>query len=131
MAFDAYNSNVPPAIASSGGGSLEGPTSIPANLTSMPNPTAAAMNSAKFFAGAAPITNQIAVKYGLSISDQQNAGKTGPANAAQPTTGGAAPIMTHVNPRKIHSMIKEGLPSIGQLYKPSLGGPSLKVKKTK
>ena len=54
MAFDAYNSNVPPA-----------------------------MNSAKFFAGAAPITNQIAGKYGLSISGQQNAGKTGPANAAQ------------------------------------------------
>ena len=123
MAWDAYNSNVPPASSM-----VEGPSNLTPNLTSMPNPVGSAINAAKFFAGAAPLTSQIASKYGLTIADQSDLGKQG-MNQGNVKGNAAAPIMTHVTPRKVHSQIKEGLPSVGQLYAPKLGGPTLGKKK--
>ena len=82
MAWDAYNSNVPPASSM-----VEGPSNLTPNLTSMPNPVGSAINAAKFFAGAAPLTSQIASKYGLTIADQSDLGKA-QMDAAQKSKAG-------------------------------------------
>ncbi len=115
--FQAFSSNIPPPIASGGAASLEGPANLMGNL-SIPNPLGG-MKSAP----------SIPTSYNTSIQAQANQGASGQNNVANPSTGVAAPIMTHVVPRKIHSAIKESLPSIGQLYAPKLGGPKLGRKK--
>lgn len=103
--FNAFNSNIPPAIADMGGQSIEGPV----NQIRITPPQAAPVPSSKTTSSSS------------SIQSQATQGANG-QNPPAPNSYSMNPIMMRTSPKRIHSVIKAGLPSIGNLYNPSLPG---------
>jgi hypothetical protein len=111
--FNAFNSNVPPAIANMGSASIEGPVGL-----RPPSPATAAVPGGASLLGSGPNSPQ---------SQSQMGAKQLPGAPLNPSAYASQPIMMRTSPKRIKSQVKTGLPSIGSLYRPTL--PSKKGSK--
>ena len=111
--LQALGGNTPPPIADVGSQSLEGPVSM-SKITAPQPPSQGMLGKA-----ANSLTQQ------NTIQSQATQGASG-QNPAPPNGFSMNPIIMRTTPKRIHSVIKSGLPSIGNLY----SGPK-SVKKEK
>jgi hypothetical protein len=101
--LQALGGNTPPPIADVGSQSLEGPVSM--NRITAPQPPSQGMLGK----AASSLAQQ------NTIQNQATQGASG-QNPASPNGYSMNPILMHTSPKRIHSVIKSGLPSIGNLY---------------
>ena len=105
--FNAYSSNIPPPIANMGAASIEGPVS----QQHAPSAAQAAVPGGPSLLGSGPNSPQ---------TQSQMGAKQLPGAPTSPQPYESAPIVMRTTPKRIHSQVKSSLPSIGNLYKPSL-----------
>ena len=101
--LQALGGNTPPPIADVGSQSLEGPTSI-SRITAPTPPQQGMLSNA-----------QSSLSKQNTIQSQATQGASG-QNPASPNGYSMSPILMRTSPKRIHSVIKSGLPSIGNLY---------------